>query len=119
MRRRIMVFMLVIVMFASLPIYVMAYSSRIQVFAPGLNFEGTTAKCTLSVTGDYLTDDIEAVIKLWDGSICLETWTVSASGYLRFNDTHRVTRNREYTLTADVKINNVSYPTVSVSKECE
>lgn len=119
MKRRVLIFLIVILIFSSIPIYALANTSRILVIAPGLTYEGTTAKCTLTVTGDYSTDRIEAVIKLWDGSTCLETWTESGTGYLAFNDTYKVTWNKEYTLTADVEINDVSKPRVSVSKKCE
>lgn len=119
MRRRIIALGVVFLLLTSLPIYAMAYSSRTLAIMPGLNFEGTTAKCSLSVSGYSSTDSIEAVIKLWDGNNCLETWTKSGTGFLMFNDTHRVNRNREYTLTVDVEINDISKPTVSISKRCE
>lgn len=119
MKRGIMVFLVVVLLLTSLPIHAMANTSRTLAIMPGLNYEGTTAKCSLSVSGYSSTDTIEAVIKLWDGSSCLETWTVSGTGFLVFNDTHEVTRNREYTLTVDVEINDISKPTVSISKRCE
>lgn len=119
MKRRLVIFLVIIALFASMPICALASSSRILVIAPGLTYEGSTAKCTLAVTGDYTTDKIEAVIQLWYGSTCLKTWTKSGMGYLTFNDTYKVSANREYTLTADVKFNGISNPRVSITKKCE
>lgn len=119
MKRRVLIFLVVIMVFASMPINALANSSRVLAIIPGLNFEGTTAKCSVTVSGNYSTDEIDAVIKLWYGSTCLKTWTESGTGYLVFSDTHSVTRNREYKLTVDVEINDVSKPRVSVSKKCE
>lgn len=119
MKRRIVILLIALLIIASMPIYVMANTSRVLAIIPGLNFEGAMAKCSLTVTGNYSTDEIEAVIKLWDGGSCLMTWTRSGTGYLVFNDIYRVARNKEYTLTVDVEINDVSKPRVSVSKRCE
>ena len=119
MKRRIAVLLIGLLIFTSLPISAMANSSRVLAIVPGLSFVGTRARCSLSVTGNNLTDEIEAVIKLWNGSTCLYTWNASGTGYLGFSDTLGVVRNREYKLTVDVVINGVAKPRVSISKKCE
>lgn len=119
MKRKMLIFLIVVLIFASMPICALANTSRIIVATPTLSFNGTTANCSLHVTANYLSDEIDAVIKLWDGSTCLNTWTVSGTGVLVFSDSYKVTLNREYTLTADVVINDVSRPRVSITKKCQ
>ena len=119
MKRSIAVFLIAILIFASLPISALANTSRTLAIIPGLNYEGSTAKCSLTVSGYTSTDSIDAVIKLWYGSTCLYAWNASGTGYLVFSDTLTVTRNREYRLTVDVEINDVAKPRVSISKKCE
>lgn len=119
MKRRVIAFLLVVLLVAPMTTHAFANSSRVLAVIPTLYFEGTTAKCEVTVTGDNITDEIDAVIKLWRGSTCLATWTESGTGYLFFNDTYGVTRNREYTLTADVEINDVAQPRFSITKKCE
>ncbi len=119
MKRRIAVFLIALLIFSSLPISAAANTSRTLAIIPGLNFEGATAKCSLTVSGYTSTDSIDAVIKLWSGSTCLYAWTASGTGYLVFSDTLGVVRNREYKLTVDVEINGVAKPRVSINKKCE
>lgn len=119
LKRRILIFLIVALIFASMPIYALANTSRIIVATPTLSFTGTTANCALHVTANYLSDEIDAVIKLWDGSTCLKTWTVTGTGFLVFSDSYKVTWNREYTLTADVEINDISRPQISITKKCQ
>lgn len=119
MRKRILMLLIVTVLFASMPIHALANSPRGLAIIPNLTFSGTTANCSLNVVGDNMTDIIEAEIKLWDGSRCLRTWTVSSTGYLVFGDTYSVSRNREYTLTATVEVNDVLQDTCVMSRRCE
>ena len=119
MKRRIAVLLVALLIFSSLPIAASANTSRTLAIIPGLNFEGTTAKCSLTVSGYTSNDTIDAVIKLWSGSTCLYAWNASGTGYLIFGDTLGVVRNREYKMTVDVVINGVAKPRVSISKKCE
>ena len=71
---------------------------------PRISFNGTTASCTVFVAADRPTDDIEAVIKLWQGSKCIETWEASSVGDLAFSGTATVSRGKTYQLTVDVTL---------------
>lgn len=53
-------------------------ATRAAAVVPRISFNGTTASCTVFVAADRPTDDIEAVIKLWQGSKCIETWEASS-----------------------------------------
>lgn len=119
MKRRIVVFLLVILLIASMTTQAFAQSARVLAIIPTLDFDGTTAKCKVTVTCDNVTDRIDAVIKLWHGSTCLATWTESGLGVLVSNNTYSVMWNREYTLTVDVEINDVAQPRFSITKKCE
>lgn len=120
LRKRLFALLTAIIMLISMiQVTVYAVTPRALSIIPGLSFTRTTASCTLTVISDSTGDKIEAIIKLWDGSTCLETWTVDGKGYVFFSEKYNVTCNREYTLTADVEINDVAEPRVSVTEKCE
>lgn len=101
-----------------LPITANAATLRLGGIKPGIDFDGTTANCTVSITGDSMKDDIEAVIKLWQGASCIATWNTSGTGYVSFSKSKTVTKGREYTLTVDATINGVSQATISYTDKC-
>ena len=51
-------------------------ATRAAAVVPRISFNGTTASCTVFVAADRPTDDIEAVIKLWQGSKCTQRWLI-------------------------------------------
>jgi len=55
-------------------------------------------------------------MKLWRGATLLATWYGTGTWTLNMSKTKVVTSGYTYKLTADVKINGVAQPTVSVSK---
>ena len=109
---------LVIVLVISMPLSVHAAEARILSIYPEISFNGTTAECSLGVIGDYTTDELDAVIQLWRGSTCIKTWYASGDGYIFWEGTATAVKGKTYTLTADVTINNVTKPRVSVSGTC-
>lgn len=110
---------LAVIMALLLPTTAYAATSRYTRIYPTLSFEGTVANCSVIVYADASSDEIESSIKLWRGSICVATWQEESTGILVFKDTATVTKGRNYELTADVTINGVSQPQVSVSAKCE
>ena len=72
-------------------------ATRAAAVVPRISFNGTTASCTVFVAADRPTDDIEAVIKLWQGSKCIET----------------------YQLTVDVTLEGKVQPRFSVEGTCK
>ena len=109
---------LAIILVISAPLTVHAAEPRILSIYPGISFNGTTAECSVTVVGDYTTDEIDVVIKLWRGSTCVKTWYDSGDGYIFWEGTATAVKGKTYTLTADVTINNVTKPRVSVSGTC-
>lgn len=119
MKRIGLCLLIVVMLFVSMPTYALANTSRAIAVVPGLSFTGTTANCTVYVSGNYISDEIEVEIKLWKGNTCLKTWTKSGIGFLNFSDTWRVNRNYEYTLTVTAEIDGILLDSVSISERCE
>lgn len=118
MKRRIIAILLVFLLVISLSVTVYA-SARMSLIGLGLSFEGTTAKCTMTATADYSTHRIYAKIGLYDGDVCVRSWTRSAYGILNFSENVAVTKGKTYVLMADVTVNGVVMPTVTKSGTCE
>lgn len=116
MRIRICSIILLLAMLFTIPVYA---SERSVTIWPGISFDGTKATCSVAVTADQDSDKIDAVMKLWNGSYCIDEWKGSSKGYLILNEETSVAKGRSYTLTVDVTINNVKRPTVSVSGICK
>ena len=94
-------------------------ATRAAAVVPRISFNGTTASCTVFVAADRPTDDIEAVIKLWQGSKCIETWETSSVGDLAFSGTATVSRGKTYQLTVDVTLEGKAQPRFSVEGTCK
>ena len=108
---------LLLAMLLSLSAY--AASPRVMTILPAISFDGTTANCRVSVSADRSTDQISAVIQLWNGSTRIARWTDSGTGYLLFSNSATVSKGKTYELTVDVKINGVSKPQVSIEGTCK
>ena len=119
MKKRIIPLVLLLAMLLSLPAY--AVSPRVMTILPAISFDGTTANCrvSVSVSADRSTDQISAVIQLWNGSTRIARWTDSGTGYLLFSNSATVSKGKTYELTVDVKINGVSKPQVSIEGTCK
>ena len=81
MKKRIMACLFVVLLLMTMTTQATAIEARVLQIIPTLYFEGSTAKCEVTVTGNNITDEIDAVIKLWQGSTCIATWTESGNGY--------------------------------------
>ena len=110
--------LLAVIIILAFPLTAHAAEERMLSIYPSLSFDGTTAECSVVVTGNYATDDLDVVIKLWRGSTCIRTWYASGDGYVFWEGTATAAKGKTYTLTADVTINNVTKPRVSISGTC-
>lgn len=104
MKRRLVIFAVVLVLLASATMP-QAATPRSVALAPDLTFAGNIATCKLRVLGCSGTDQIEAVMKLWYGTTCMKGWTGSGTGYLSMTGTSNVLSGKTYTLTVEVTIN--------------
>ena len=116
LKKRILPFVLLFAMLLSTQAF--AASPRIITIRPAISFNGTTANCRVTVSGNHGTDRIEAVVILWDGNEIVEDWYPTGKGPLLFSDTTTVTKGKTYELTVDVTINGLEYDTVSISGTC-
>ena len=116
LKKRILPFVLLFAMLLYTPVF--AASPRIMTIRPAISFNGTTANCRVTVSGNHGTDQIEAVVILWDGNKVVEDWYTTGKGSLLFSDTTTVAKGKTYELTVDVTINGLEYDTVSISGTC-
>lgn len=116
MKKRFILFVFITLMALSSIVY--AASPRLARVIPGISFDGTTATCTVYISADKPNDEIEAVIRLWNGSQCKKTWERSAVGELSFSEEARVTRGLTYELTVDVTIDGRTLSQFSIEKTC-
>ena len=115
--RKIMI-SLAVIMTLMFPLTAHASTARSNTIILRLSFSGTTATCSVTITSDSTNDEIEAAIKLWQGSTCVATWQESGSGYIIFKDTTTVIKGKTYELTVDVTINGVAQTQASTSGKC-
>ena len=95
-----------------------AASARAASVVPRISFNGTTASCTVFIAADRPTDNIDAVIKLWQGNQCLKTWERSSVGDLAFSGKATVSKGKTYQLTVDVTLAGKKQPRFSVKGTC-
>ena len=96
LKKRIIPLILLLAMLLSLSAY--AASPRVMTILPAISFDGTTANCRVSVSADRSTDQISAVIQLWNGSTRIARWTDSGTGYLLFSNSATVSKGKTYEL---------------------
>lgn len=119
LKKKVIPFLFFLALLFSQTVHAQAASLRTATIWPSMDFNGTTAQCSVSVTADHFTDDIEIVVKLWRNGQCIKTWDDSGTGYLIFDRTTTVTRGYTYTMTVDATLDGVVQPTVSVSGTCK
>ncbi len=83
-----------------------------------LTFSGTTAKCSVNVVGDKMTDHFEVTMWLMDGTNCIASWHSSGDGYVTVSKTATVTPGRTYKLVVEVFVNGVTKDPVYVTGTC-
>jgi len=85
---------------------------------PKLSFTGTTATCLATAYGNARTDRVSMTMKLWNGGVCLKTWTGSGTYRVSLNKPTTVSSGKTYTLTVDYTVNDVSQPRESTTRTC-
>lgn len=119
MKNRLIALLIAILLVTSVTITVHAASPRALAISPSLNFSGTTALCSAMIIPTGPNDNIDAVIKLWRGAICLKTWTPTGTGYIFFSEEYSVAKNYTYTLTVDVYVNDTYESSTSTTNTCK
>lgn len=116
MKKRIVVLSIVLMLLIS--VTAQAVAAPRAYGTPSLTFSGTTASCSVKVTGKNANDSISVTMKLWDGSECIHTWTGSGTVLVSLSKTATVTKGHSYTLTVDAVIAGVSQPRTSAYGTC-
>ncbi len=116
MKKRIFSILVLFLMVFSSTAY--AASPRVAQVVPEISFDGTTAICTVFIASEQPGDDIETVIKLWQGNRCIETWEPSSVGILTFSGKAKVAKGKSYQLTVDVTLAGKKLPRFSINGTC-
>ena len=117
MKRRTLFIALILVMVMQVP--ALALSERTSVHNPGLSFSGTTAYCSISVTGDP-DDEVSVVLTLWNGREIIASWSAASTSrpYVAIVEEATVIKGQSYKLVADIYINGELVASPSKSGTC-
>ena len=116
MKRRI--FSLTVLFLLMLGITAQAIEPRATGGNPVLTFDGTTAECSVTCTGNRSSDQVEATLTLYHGDSYVDSW--NATGKLRvslFGECN-VKRGETYTLVLTWSVNGTKQPSASTTKTC-
>lgn len=116
MKKRIWGLVVVMSIIFALAVPAYAASTRAIRVVPDIEFDDTTATCTVQITADRLTDRITATMELWRGNTQIDDWNASGSGFLKIDETATVEKNKTYVLTVSYTVNGISQTPVSISR---
>lgn len=116
MKKRIVPIFLVAAILSALVATAAAAASRTADCTPTLSFNGTTAKCSVSITA--IGKPIAATLELWQGSTRVAQWSDSAASRLIISEECKVTKGKTYTLKVNGTINGVSFTGTPVTGTC-
>lgn len=119
MKKKILTLLLVVILLVALAVPALAAQQRANDITLGMLFDGTTATCLVTATGDYTTDYIELDIELWQRNRLVATWT--ASGYLYVDVAlpyDNAISGKNYTLKVYPTFNGEDYSMVSITRTC-
>lgn len=102
-----------------LPVSAKASTLRSANMNSNLTFTGSTANCEVNVIAESPSDSISVELTLWQETNCIGTWKKTGTGFLDYSTQKTVSRGKEYVLKANVTINHIKQPTISVTKICE
>ena len=83
---------------------------------PDLSFQGNTAYCEVRITS--VGDTINARLELWQGNICLVSWSDSAVSRLAISEEYPAVSKRTYTLKVVGTIGGETISCSPVSRTC-
>lgn len=92
-----------------------AVNARIS-YIPSLEFSGTTAHCTVTITSP--SDEISATLELWQGNTLVDSWEDTNMHYLFIDEYCTVTKGKSYTLTVYGTISGVPFDEYSITRTC-
>lgn len=115
MKRRIVPFVLVLILAISLCTTAFAAARAVTVI-PTLSFSGTTANCSVNAT--KLGKEISLTLELWCGKTLIDSWSDSATSRLTISESHRVVSGKTYTLKVTGTIGGEAISSTPVTGTC-
>lgn len=114
MRKRILALALIFALLLSMTAF--AAEPRYIGVTPQLNFNGTTANCSVSVNDPG--SDIQVTLTLYRGWSVIDSWNGSGTSYVKVSGSAAVKDGLEYRLVATGTIDGVAFTTAEVIGTC-
>lgn len=118
MRKRISIFVLLLLACILSAQAVQAAGARMAAPKPTLVFQGTTAMCSAICQGDKATDKVEATLTLYQGNTYIDSWSESGVRKITLYGECKVTPGKTYRLEMAFSVNGVDKPAVSTTNYC-
>ena len=116
MKKRIFTMVMLFVLMLSMS--VQAAENRIVRATPSLQFDGTTALCSIDCKSGNVDDELVVTLTLFRGNTRLNTWTESGTRRVTFTEEHDAESGKEYKLVLSFSVNGVAQSSVTVKKTC-
>lgn len=116
MKKRISAFVMVLMLVFATSISALAVEPRLPFASPTLTFEGTKAKCEVTIIRSG--KEIDATLSLWNGNTLIASWPGSGTSAVYIDGTCNVIKGQTYTLKVTGTADNVPFDEQSVTKTC-
>ena len=116
MRKR--VFALAVPLLLLLALSAQALDARITRVEPVLDFNGTTATCSVFFKADSTKDRAEATLTLYQGNTYVDSWTDSGTGRVFISESCEVESGKSYRLVLTYSINGTTKPDEATTGTC-
>lgn len=83
-----------------------------------LDFNGTTATCSVSFKADSATDNVAATLTLYQSNTYVDSWTDSGTGRVFISESCKVESGKSYRLVLTYSINGAAQPAKAVTGTC-
>ena len=117
MKRRVVVIIAMLV--TLLTISAEAVGLRAIGGMPRLTFNGTTAQCSITCTGNKSTDQVEAKLTLYQGGSYVDSWDGNGKFRASVHGECAVKKGETYTLVLTWSVNGTKQPSTSTTKVCQ
>lgn len=117
-KRRFSIFVLLLLVCILSAQAVQATGPRMATPKPTLNFQGTTAMCSVICQGDKATDKIETTLTLYQGDTYIDSWSESGIRKITLYGECKVQSGKTYRLEMAYSINGVDKPVLSTTNYC-
>lgn len=112
------VFALAVPLLLLLTLSAQALESRAAKADPFLDFNGTTATCSVSFKADNATDKVSATLTLYQGNTYVDSWSDSGTWRVSISESCKVESGKTYRLVLTYTINGAAQPAKAVTGTC-